>query len=354
MVTIVFDWGNTLMKVFPEFQGPMVNWPKVEAMKGVLYALDKLYKNSRLYLATNAKESNAIQVRAALARVGLEQYFVDVFTQNEIGFDKSDPDFFDEIRCKVGPTDIPLMVGDDYFGDIITSNHAGWNGAWYSLFSKPCPALTPFHKIEFTAMEKLPDFLDNLELPSISQSLGWLIGQNANNNLLLHSQAVASVSYLLAVWLRNRGNPIDPVLAHRGGLLHDIAKLKDNDTDDMGIDHALKGSQVLLNAHQQRLAEIASSHLISCLKDEERSPKTWEQKIVNYADKLVEGQMIVTLEERIQAICKRYLHHAERILDSVSGIKRLQSEICDSLNLSAFDLNENISNAFKGKDELTP
>jgi putative hydrolase of the HAD superfamily len=29
---LLFDWGDTLMRVFPEYVGPMAAWPKVEAM----------------------------------------------------------------------------------------------------------------------------------------------------------------------------------------------------------------------------------------------------------------------------------------------------------------------------------
>jgi len=349
MKSIVFDWGNTLMKVFPEYQGPMVDWPHVEVIPGVMTALEKLSGEYNLVVATSAKDSNAEQVKLALARVGLDKFFTKIFTIRELGFEKPAHQFFEKIRQLTDSNDFPLLVGDDYIKDICGGVNAGWDCAWYSYDLKICPAMLPLHHIELSCMDQLPDQLINLELPSVTESICWLISHHANMNLILHSQVVASVSYLLAKWIRDKGNQVDPVLAHRGGLLHDIAKLTMRNQDDYETDHAEMGAQILLDLHQSRLAEIARCHLISSLFDEKRSPRTWEQKIVHYADKVVEGASLVMLEERIQAICKRYPHHAERILGSVSGVKRLQSEICEEMGVSVDQLNINISNTFMGK-----
>jgi len=200
-------------------------------------------------------------------------------------------------------------------------------------------------------MEELPDQLDNLLLPDYTTAVSWLINNHANNNLLLHSQTVAAVSYLLSVWMRNCGHKVDPILAHRGGLLHDIAKLSERNPNDFEIDHAELGSRLLMEKQQPKLADIARSHLISSLYDEKYQPVTWEQKLVHYADKIVEGANVVMLEERIQAICKRYPHHAERILGSVSGVKEMQAEICAHLNQSPDRLQKNISAALMGSIE---
>lgn len=348
MKSIVFDWGDTLMKVFPEWQGPMADWPYVEAVPGVKPMLEKLSEKYHLIIATSAQDSNANQVRSALARVGLADYFSEIYTIKEIGYEKPSKKFFEKIKQLSGLKENLLLVGDDYFKDICGGTNTGWNCAWYSFGSNPCPALMPFHHIEITSMDQLPEQLVNLDLPSVSESITWLVLNHANTNLILHSEAVASVSYLLAVWLRNRGTQVDPVLAHRGGLLHDIAKLTEREQDEFEADHAKIGARILKELNQPRLAEIARSHLISSLFDDKCSPKSWEQKIVHYADKIVEGSAVVMLEERIQAICKRYPHHAERILGSVNGVKQLQSEICDELGLTADQLRIRISNALMG------
>jgi len=51
---LLLDWGDTVMRVFPECQGPMFAWPWVEAVDGVREALTKLRPDWTIVLATNA------------------------------------------------------------------------------------------------------------------------------------------------------------------------------------------------------------------------------------------------------------------------------------------------------------
>jgi len=76
--SLVFDWGNTVMTEIDEFNHldvPMVEWPRVEATAGIDAALSSLHAHHRIFIATNAGQSNAIQVNQALQRVGLDSYF---------------------------------------------------------------------------------------------------------------------------------------------------------------------------------------------------------------------------------------------------------------------------------------
>ena len=41
-----------------------------------------------------------------------------------------------------------------------------------------------------------------------------------------HSFTVSGAAYKLAVMMRNRGIIVNPILAHRGGLLHDLDKIR--------------------------------------------------------------------------------------------------------------------------------
>jgi FMN phosphatase YigB (HAD superfamily) len=82
---VIFDWGDTVMRDFPQYAGPMVEWPRVEAVPGIADALRALSPDFRLALATNAAASGAEKARAALARVGLDTYFTYVLTARELG-----------------------------------------------------------------------------------------------------------------------------------------------------------------------------------------------------------------------------------------------------------------------------
>ncbi len=72
--SILFDWGDTLMRDFSSFVGPMKDWPTVEALPGAAEVLTVLHPDWTLALATNAEASGETDIWAALRRVGLDGY----------------------------------------------------------------------------------------------------------------------------------------------------------------------------------------------------------------------------------------------------------------------------------------
>src|SRR5690242_18077103 len=81
---LVFDWGNTVMKIFPQYSGPMAEWPEAAGVEGIIEALEALQRRFRMVIATNAADSTTEQVCKALKRVGLSEYFKAVFTTHEL------------------------------------------------------------------------------------------------------------------------------------------------------------------------------------------------------------------------------------------------------------------------------
>lgn len=162
---IVFDWGDTVMRVFPEYKGPMAHWPRVEAVPGVEEALRALYPHYRLALATNAAESGGALVRAALRRVGLERYFEAVFTARELGVCKPGSAFFQALLREVGcvPPEA-VMVGDDYRNDVIGAKRAGLRTVWFNPRASYCQLAHPLHDAEVKAMAELPTALESVHL----------------------------------------------------------------------------------------------------------------------------------------------------------------------------------------------
>lgn len=164
---VVFDWGDTVMRVFPEYEGPMVHWPRVEAVPGVEEALLALHPRYRLALATNAAESGAALVRAALRRVGVEEHFDAVFTARELGVCKPDPAFFQAMLRELGcaPHEA-AMVGDDYHADVAGAKGAGLQAIWFNPMASPSPFAHPLYDAEVRAMVELPAVLDALHSES--------------------------------------------------------------------------------------------------------------------------------------------------------------------------------------------
>jgi putative hydrolase of the HAD superfamily len=130
---ILFDWGETLMRVFPEFEGPMVTWPRVEAVSGVNETLSGLRREWTLALATNADDSQQRDVWLALERVGLESLIDRVYCSRVIGHRKPSPEYFACILRELGmDRENVVMVGDDYVEDVLGANRSGIRAIWFN------------------------------------------------------------------------------------------------------------------------------------------------------------------------------------------------------------------------------
>jgi len=165
--TLVFDGGDTVMRVFPEFRGSMAHWPRLEAVPGIETALYALKPRCRLAIATNAADSGELLIRAALHRVGLEDYFDAVFTAREMGVRKPERPFFERVLAALAcaPREA-AMIGDDYQVDIAGAAAAGLRTIWFNPARSACPLLHPVHDAEVWAMADLPAIVDNLVTPA--------------------------------------------------------------------------------------------------------------------------------------------------------------------------------------------
>jgi putative hydrolase of the HAD superfamily len=346
---LVFDWGNTLMRVFPQFNGPMSDWPEVAEVDGVVEALEALLGRHTMVVATNAGDSKTEQVWKALKRVGLGEYFKAVFTSGELGSKKPDLRFFRQLESVLAraPHDL-VMIGDDFRADMLGAKMAGWKAIWYNPGWQVAPGLVPLHDAEIHDLRELPGSLAHLSLPDQVTCLAWLLDRGIPHNILAHIQMVAAIAYQLAAWLGRAGEVVDPILTQRGAMLHDLAKIDSiqrTNGPDGYIDHGELASRLLLERGQPELAEIASRHMLYVDPADPRRPRTWEQKLVHYADKLAEGANLVTIEERLLALKSRYPQFAQEMEGSWPVLHALQLEICDRLDLTPAELIERLRQA---------
>ncbi len=130
---ILFDWGDTLMRVFPEYTGPMKDWPRVEAVPGAAALLDSLHEDWLLCLATNAADSGEADIRAALRRVDLERRLDKIYCFKTIGYKKPSSEFFKFILKDLDlSANKVIMVGDDYIADVLGAQAAGVRAVWFN------------------------------------------------------------------------------------------------------------------------------------------------------------------------------------------------------------------------------
>ena len=121
------------------------------------------------------------------------------------------------------------------------------------------------------------------------------------DHIIHHSIEVAKVALFLSTELNKKGQRIDLFLVEAASLLHDLTKTECLQTRE---DHAQTGSKLLKEMGYERVSEVVAGH-IQVSKEMDPSVVS-EEEVVNYADKRVRHDRIVSLEERFNDLKDRY------------------------------------------------
>jgi uncharacterized protein len=140
-------------------------------------------------------------------------------------------------------------------------------------------------------------------------------------NIVAHSLEVTRVALFLSAELNKRGQKIDLGLVEAASLLHDIAKTQCLQTKR---DHTQAGYQLLREIGYEKVGEIVAQHV--WLSGEGNSTCLSEEEVVNYADKRVRHDQIVSLEERFQDLKNRY-GRDERSIDYLERLEETIREV---------------------------
>ena len=120
------------MQVFPQYEGPMRQWPEIALMPGAAAVVERLSPTWRLALATNAADSCEVDIRAALQRAGIVQWMDAVFCFENLGARKPSISFFHGAAAALGvPFERVVMVGDHLDHDVLGAKKAGLHAVWY-------------------------------------------------------------------------------------------------------------------------------------------------------------------------------------------------------------------------------
>lgn len=158
---LLFDWGNTVMKVFPDQIGPMALWPEVAAIDGLQQVLPKLKQQFRIVLVSDAEDSDRIQVARALNRANLVEFFEEIFTPTELNARKPAPDYYRRVlnHLAIAPENA-IMIGDNYEKDIIAAKQAGLWTIWYNPNHCQLPENSyPYHDVEIHQLSELTEVI---------------------------------------------------------------------------------------------------------------------------------------------------------------------------------------------------
>lgn len=127
-------------------------------------------------------------------------------------------------------------------------------------------------------------------------------------NIIIHSIEVTKVALFLSIELNRKGQRIDLLLVEAASLLHDLTKTECLETKE---DHAWTGFQRLKEMGYERVGEVVAQHI--WLSQEGDPCSVSEEEVVNYADKRVMHDRIVSLEERFNDLKDRYGRHDKAI-----------------------------------------
>ena len=131
--TILFDWGDTVMRDDPASTIPMVEWQTIEVIEGISEVLEYLHASERrIVLATSAMISDENQIRGALRRGGLDKYFSHIYCFKNTNLPKGEA-FYRHILSDLSiPASDALMIGDGFEKDVLAANAVGIFAVWFN------------------------------------------------------------------------------------------------------------------------------------------------------------------------------------------------------------------------------
>jgi len=165
------------------------------------------------------------------------------------------------------------------------------------------------------------------KLPSRSQATQFLRQIGCRENVIRHCEVVAELAVDIAKTCKERGLDVDLELVEIGAILHDVGRSRTH-----SVHHAVIGAEIgrsfglpesvisIIKRHVGGGITLREAKKLGWPKDN-YVPQTLEEKIVSYADKLVEGSERVPIEKTLQNFSKKIPSSA------IARIRRLHEEM---------------------------
>lgn len=148
------------------------------------------------------------------------------------------------------------------------------------------------------------------QLPTTEQALRFLRENGCRENVIRHVEAVSALAVEIAQACKAKGYDVDVRLVEVGALLHDIGRAKTH-----SVHHAVIGAEIARSLGlPEPVISIIKRHVGGGITAAEARklgwprdiymPITLEEKIVSYADKLIEGSRRVPIEVTIEELSR--------------------------------------------------
>lgn len=160
-----------------------------------------------------------------------------------------------------------------------------------------------------------------MPIPSRTECYALIHQMAMPAHIVAHSFQVCRVADILAASLARAGVALKPELVSASALLHDITKARSFET---GENHSETGAELLSERGYIRVGRIVRQHVRLDAYDLQADPS--EAVLVNYADKRVLHDRVVSLDRRMAYIRDRY-GQTPAHLSRIDALWRLSAEM---------------------------
>jgi putative nucleotidyltransferase with HDIG domain len=177
-------------------------------------------------------------------------------------------------------------------------------------------------------------------IPSIVECKKLWEKYNVPENKRRHLKLVAEVVRFIADSVKvSERQSVNKKLLVAAALLHDIDKCVEKLPGEKHPDAAVR---ILREEGMEEVANLVATHPLHLIIDEKTAPKSWEEKILFLADKMVKYE-IIGVDRRFKLWNAEQMDgRAEMILtQSYPKVKKLESEIFQLVELNSDSFGSN-------------
>jgi len=166
-------------------------------------------------------------------------------------------------------------------------------------------------------------------LPTPREALEILSRVGCTPPVIEHCKTVSQLAVEFAKKAKAKGMNVDIELVRVGGLLHDIGRSKSH-----SVDHGFRGAEIASSlGFSEPLRLIIERHVGSGISAEEAAklglprrdfiPESIEEKIVSYADKLIEGKR----RKNFDVVLDRFAKELGPTHPAIARLRKLHIEL---------------------------
>ncbi len=184
-----------------------------------------------------------------------------------------------------------------------------------------------------------------MKIPSRDECFKLINDMDMMDHIVDHSLMVSNVTRFLCKRLKTIFPDLDIRLATHAALLHDITKTRSFDTHEI---HSETGGLLLTQLGYPEVGNIIRQHVL--LDSYETDSPICEQEIVNYSDKRVLHDKVVSLTKRLEYITHRYgkrVEFKEKIQMMWDNTLVLESKLFSRLDIQPDELSTCMSDQKK-------